>query len=151
VASVAAATDSISLTGREDICWFRSVAEATQCALRAANRRIEDVNFAEVHDCFTIAELCVMEAMGLVERGRSGLAVAEGLTALDGRFPINTSGGLKAKGHPVGATGIAQVCEVVTQLRGEAGDRQVRNARVGLAQNMGGTAGSCVVSLFEAL
>jgi len=149
VAAVAAATDRMALHQRDDISWFRSVAEATQCALRAAGRTIHDVNLAEVHDCFTIAELCAMEALGLVPRGQSGPAVADGLTALGGKFPINTSGGLKAKGHPVGATGIAQVHEIVTQLRGQAAKRQVRNARIGLAQNMGGTAGSCVVTVLE--
>ena len=149
VASVAAATDHMALHQREDITWYRSVAEATQCALRAAGRTLEDVDVAEAHDCFTIAELCVMESMGLVKQGQSGPTVADGMTAIDGEFPINASGGLKSKGHPVGATGVAQICELVTQLRGEAGERQVKDPHVGLAQNMGGTAGSCVVTVVE--
>ena len=151
IAAIAAATDPIALAHREDICWFGAVAEATTCALRAAGRRIEDMDLAEVHDCFTIAELCVMESMGVVGKGESGPAVADGMTAIDGDFPINASGGLKSKGHPVGATGIAQAVEVVTQLRGDAGARQVKDARIGLTQNMGGTAGSCVVSILESL
>jgi acetyl-CoA C-acetyltransferase len=105
---------------------------------------------AEVHDCFTIAEIMVTEALGLVERGRGGRAVEDGLTALGGKFPVNPSGGLKAKGHPVGATGVAQVVEVVKQLRGEAGERQVKGAERGLTQNMGGTGGSALVHIFEA-
>ena len=114
-----------------------------------AGKTIRDMDFAEVHDCFTIAEIMVMEAMGIVEPGQGGPATLAGLTALDGKFPINPSGGLKSKGHPVGATGVAQICEVVTQLRGEAGDRQIKNAKTGLAQNMGGSGGSCVVHILE--
>ena len=149
IAGVGAATDCIALHQRKDLTWFASVAEATKRALGMAKRTLADVDFCEVHDCFTIAELCVMEAMGVVERGQSGPAVMDGLTALGGGFPVNPSGGLKSKGHPVGATGVAQICELVAQLRGEAGQRQVKNARVGLAQNMGGTAGSCVVHVVE--
>jgi acetyl-CoA C-acetyltransferase len=84
-----------------------------------------------------------------VEKGKGGPAVESGLTALGGKFPVNTSGGLKAKGHPVGATGVAQAIEVVKQLRGEAGPRQVKDARVGLTQNMGGSGGTTVVHIFE--
>lgn len=149
IGGIAAGTDALALHQRDEITWFASVAEAAQCALRAAGRTLEDVDLAEVHDCFTIAELCVMEAIGLVEKGQSGPAVLDGLTAADGDFPVNVSGGLKSKGHPVGATGLAQVFEVVSQLRGDAGERQVPNARIGLTQNMGGTAGSCVVSVLE--
>jgi acetyl-CoA C-acetyltransferase len=92
----------------------------------------------------------VTEALGIAEKGKGGRAVEDGLTALGGKFPVNPSGGLKAKGHPVGATGVAQAVEIVKQLRGEAGERQVKNARRGLAQNMGGTGGSSLVHVFEA-
>ena len=109
----------------------------------------EDIDFAEVHDCFTIAEIMVIEALGFAERGKGGTFELEGHTALGGKKPINTSGGLKSKGHPVGATGIAQICELVTQLRGEAGERQVQGARRALAQNMGGSGGSAVVHILE--
>ena len=115
-----------------------------------AGRKVQDIHLFEVHDCFTIAEIMVIEALGLVEKGRGGKAVEEGLTARSGRFPVNPSGGLKAKGHPVGATGVAQAVEIVKQLRGEAMDRQIKGARLGLAQNMGGTGGSSVVHVFEA-
>jgi acetyl-CoA C-acetyltransferase len=103
----------------------------------------------EVHDCFTIAELMVIEELGLVERGKSGEAVSSGMMSMGGKIPVNTSGGLKSKGHPVGATGVAQVIEIVEQLRGSAGDRQVANAKIGMAQNMGGSGGSCVIHILE--
>ncbi|MFA4852843.1 MAG: hypothetical protein WC599_10020, partial [Bacteroidales bacterium] len=109
-----------------------------------------DINFAEVHDCFTIAEIMVMEALGIVEPGQGGPATSAGHTALNGKFPINPSGGLKSKGHPVGATGVAQIYEVVSQLRGTSGKRQIADAKVGMTQNMGGSGGSCVIHILEA-
>jgi acetyl-CoA C-acetyltransferase len=150
IAGSGQATDSIALSSRKDIAWLESTRVAAGKALAMAGRKIEDVDLFEVHDCFTIAEIMVTEALGLVEKGKGGRAVEEGLTARDGRFPVNPSGGLKAKGHPVGATGVAQAVEIVKQLRGDAGDRQVKGARRGLAQNMGGTGGSSVVHVFEA-
>jgi len=102
-----------------------------------------------VHDCFTIAEICVTEALGFFEKGQGGKAVEAGKTRIEGEIPVNPSGGLKSKGHPVGETGIAQIHEIVTQLRGEAGARQVKNAKRGLAQNMGGTGGSALVHILE--
>lgn len=142
------ATDSIALAQREDITWLESTSRAAGKALAMAGKKIEEINVFEVHDCFTIAEICVIEALGLVDKGKGGQAVEAGLTKLDGRFPVNPSGGLKAKGHPVGATGVAQAIEIVKQLRGEAGARQVKGARLGLTQNMGGTGGSSVVHVF---
>jgi acetyl-CoA C-acetyltransferase len=109
----------------------------------------KDIDFAEVHDCFTIAEICVTEALGFFEKGQGGKAVEAGRTQIGGEIPVNTSGGLKAKGHPVGATGVAMIHEVVTQLRQEAGKRQVKNPKRGLAQNMGGTGGSALVHILE--
>jgi len=150
ITGVGQATDSIALSSRKDIAWLSSTQLAAQKALAMAGRKIEEMDLFEVHDCFTIAEIMVTEALGLVEKGRGGRAVEEGLTARDGRFPVNPSGGLKAKGHPVGATGVAQAIEIVKQLRGEAGERQIKGARRGLAQNMGGTGGSSVVHVFEA-
>jgi len=144
------ATDTIALSSRKDITWIESTHLAAQKALAMAGRKIEDIDLFEVHDCFTIAEIMVSEALGIVERGQGGKAVQEGLTSLQGKFPVNPSGGLKAKGHPVGATGVAQAVEVVKQLRGEAGARQVGGAKLGLTQNMGGTGGSSVVHIFEA-
>jgi acetyl-CoA C-acetyltransferase len=143
------ATDTIALSSRREITWIESTYLAAKKAYAMAGKKPEDINVVEVHDCFTIAEICVMEALGLVEKGKGGKAVEEGLTSLQGKIPINTSGGLKAKGHPVGATGVAQAIEVVKQLREEAGPRQVKGARVGLTQNMGGSGGSSIVHIFE--
>jgi acetyl-CoA C-acetyltransferase len=111
----------------------------------------EDVQVAEVHDCFTIAEIIATEDLGFFAPGEGPHAVDEGRTALQGDRPINTSGGLKAKGHPVGASGVGQVIEVFQQLRGEAGDRQLpsNNLEVGLTHNVGGTGGTCVVNILR--
>ncbi len=143
------ATDTIALASRQDITWIQSTYEAARKAYAMAKKTPKEINVVEVHDCFSIAEICVIEALGLVEKGKGGRAVEDGLTALGGRIPVNTSGGLKAKGHPVGATGVAQAIEIVKQLREEAGPRQVKGARVGLTQNMGGSGGSSVVHIFE--
>jgi acetyl-CoA C-acetyltransferase len=151
ISATAQATDTVALHQREDITYLKATAVAAQSALKMAGVKIADIDFAEVHDCFTIAEICILEAMGLVKKGQGGKATRDGLTARDGKFPVNTSGGLKSKGHPVGATGIAQIHEVVTQLRGEAGARQLKKARRGLAQNMGGSGGSAVVHILEVL
>ena len=115
-----------------------------------ANVTPENIDFAEVHDCFTIAEIMIIEDLGFVKKGEGGKATQSGFTAIGGKKPINTSGGLKSKGHPVGATGVAQVVEVVHQLRGESGPRQVKNAKIGLTQNMGGSGGSAVVHIMQA-
>jgi len=143
------ATDTIALSSRREITWIESTFQAAKKAYAMAGKKPEDIDVVEVHDCFTIAEICVMEALGLVEKGKGGKAVEEGLTALQGKIPINASGGLKAKGHPVGATGVAQAIEITKQLRGEAGPRQVKEARVGMTQNMGGSGGSSIVHIFE--
>jgi acetyl-CoA C-acetyltransferase len=151
IAATAVATDTVALHQREDMTWLKSTAVAAERAYKMAGVTPSEVDFAEVHDCFTIAEICVLEALGLVERGQGGKATREGLTARDGKYPVNPSGGLKSKGHPVGATGVAQIHEIVTQLRGEAGKRQLEKARRGLAQNMGGSGGSAVVHILEVL
>jgi acetyl-CoA C-acetyltransferase len=148
VAASAAATDTIGLHDRADIAWLRSTEVAAAKAYAQAGVAPKDLSFCEVHDCFTIAEVMVIEALGLTGRGKGGEAAASGMTALGGRVPVNPSGGLKSKGHPVGATGIAQVREAVLQLRGESGGRQVEGARWGLTQNMGGTGASSVVHIF---
>lgn len=143
------ATDTIALGSRKDITWLEATYQAAKKAYAMADRKPEDMDLIEVHDCFTIAEICVIEALGVVERGKGGKSVEDGMTSLEGNIPVNTSGGLKAKGHPVGATGVAQVVEVVKQLRGEAGKRQVKNARLAMTQNMGGSGGSTLVHIFE--
>ena len=114
-----------------------------------AGRRREDVSLVELHDCFTIAEIVVLESLGLCAPGDGGKQAESGRTALGGALPVNVSGGLKSKGHPVGATGIAQLCELTAQLRGASGKRQVAGAKLGLAQNMGGTGASTVVTVVE--
>jgi acetyl-CoA C-acetyltransferase len=144
------ASDTIQLAQREDLSYIKSTEVAARKALEMAGRKISDINFAEVHDCFTIAEIMVIEALGAVEVGKGGPATMDGLTAVDGKFPVNSSGGLKSKGHPVGATGVAQIVELTKQIRGEADKgRQVKNANIGLAQNMGGSGASSVVHILE--
>ena len=149
IAGIGASTDTIALHQREDMSRLGATERAAEAALKMAGVGIKDVDCIEVHDCFTIAEIMVIEALGIVERGKGGAAARDGLTAFGGKFPVNTSGGLKSKGHPVGATGVAQVIEVTRQLRGESGDRQVKGAKRGLTQNMGGTGGSAVVTVLE--
>jgi len=143
------ATDTIALSSRKDITWLESTFQAAQKAYKMAGKKPKNIDLVEVHDCFTIAEICVTEALGFFDIGKGGEAVQNGLTSLKGKIPVNSSGGLKAKGHPVGATGVAQVIEIVKQLRGEAGQRQVKKARVGMTQNMGGSGGSALVHIFE--
>ncbi|MBZ0264985.1 thiolase domain-containing protein [bacterium] len=145
------ATDSIALHGRDDITTINAAKVASQKALQQAGLSINDIDFAEVHDCFSIAELIVLESIGVFEPGKAGAAILDGYTARDGKFPVNPSGGLKSKGHPVGATGVAQIVELTKQLRGTAENgRQLANAKRGLAQNMGGTGGSSTVHILEA-
>jgi acetyl-CoA C-acetyltransferase len=143
------ATSAMALADRRDLAFLDAVQLAGNRAYEMARLGPRDIHVAEVHDCFAIAELCALEALCFTERGRAGEATRSGETALGGRIPINTSGGLKSKGHPVGATGVAQVIEIVEQLRGDAGDRQVKDAAIGLTQNMGGSGASSVVHIFE--
>jgi acetyl-CoA C-acetyltransferase len=112
-----------------------------------AGVRPQDIQFAELHDCFTIAEIIASEDLGFAARGCGGPYAMAGHTSLKGERPINTSGGLKSKGHPVGATGVAQICDLMQQIRGEAGERQVARHSLGLAQNLGGSGATCVVSI----
>lgn len=108
-----------------------------------------DIDLAEVHDCFTIAEIMAIEDLGFCKKGEGGKLTEEGETSLNGRIPINTSGGLKGKGHPVGATGIAQAVEMVSQLRGEAGKRQIDGVEMGVIHNVGGSGGTAVVHVLK--
>ncbi len=138
-----------ALHQREDMTSLRSAVLASREAFMQANLTANDVDFAEVHDCFTIAELISLEDIGLFERGRAVKATRDGLTKLNGQIPINPSGGLKSKGHPVGATGVGQIVEVFEQLNGKAGKRQVKDAKIGLTHNVGATGGSCAVHIFR--
>lgn len=151
ILGIAQASDSVPLDRKEDITTFPAVRRAAQKAYGMAGMGPRDIRFAELHDCFTIAEIVALEDLGFVERGQGGPYSSEGRTALRGEKPINPSGGLKSKGHPVGATGAAQICDVVQQIRCEAGDRQVPDSSVGLAQNLGGSGGTCVVTILGAL
>jgi len=143
------ASAPMALHDRKEISFLDSVQKSAERAYEMAGIGPGEIQFAEVHDCFAIAEICCIEALGLVEKGRGGKAAPEGFTALGGRVPVNTSGGLKSKGHPVGATGVAQAIELCEQLRGAAGERQVADARIGLCQNMGGSGASSVVHILE--
>jgi acetyl-CoA C-acetyltransferase len=149
VRGVGQASDALALEDKADITTFPAVRAAAQKAYRMAGIGPLEVDFAEVHDCFTIAELIALEDLGFVERGCAGPYTLEGRTAFGGERPINASGGLKSKGHPVGATGVAQIVEVVEQIRGECGERQLAQARVGLTQNLGGSGASAVVGVFS--
>jgi acetyl-CoA C-acetyltransferase len=134
---------------KRDVLKFEGCAQAWSRALDSAGIALADLSFVETHDCFTIAELIEYEAMGLVGEGQGARAVAEGWTAKDGRLPVNPSGGLKAKGHPIGATGVSMHALAAMQLTAKAGDMQVKNARLGGIFNMGGTAVANYVSILE--
>ena len=144
-------SDTLALHSRRDICTLDATVHAAKMAYKQANVTPRDIDLAEVHDCFTIAEICAIEDLGFVKKGEGGKAIENNITTLDGQIPINTSGGLKAKGHPVGATGVAQIVEIVEQLRGEAGKRQVKDAKIGLAHNVGGSGATAVIHILEAM
>ena len=149
IAASVQTSDTLALHDRRDICTMDSVLLAARKAYARAGLRPEDINVAEVHDAFTIGEILAIEDLGFAEKGKGGKAAESGETAIGGRTPVNTSGGLKARGHPIGATGIAQIIEIVEQLRGNAGARQVKDARIGLAQSVGGTGATAVVNILE--
>jgi acetyl-CoA C-acetyltransferase len=135
--------------GKRDVLKFEGCAKAWQQALSEGGITLGDLSLVETHDCFTIAELIEYEAMGLVLEGRGATAIKDGLTTKDGRLPVNPSGGLKAKGHPIGATGVSMHALAAMQLTGTAGDMQVPNARLAGIFNMGGTAVANYVSILE--
>jgi acetyl-CoA C-acetyltransferase len=145
------ASDTLPLHGRNDICTFESTTYAARMAYKRANIEPSKIDVAEVHDCFTIAEILAIEDLGFVKKGDGGKAIDNKITTLDGKIPVNPSGGLKAKGHPVGATGVAQIGEIVLQLRGEADKRQAKDAKIGLTHNVGAGGASCVVNILEAM
>lgn len=147
ILTVVQTSDPVALAEKTDITTFPAVAAAARQAYAAASVGPREIDFAELHDCFTIAEIVASEDVGFVAKGDGGRFAEAGCSARNGKIPINSTGGLKSKGHPVGATGVAQICDVVAQLRGEAGDCQVPKHRLGLAQNLGGSGATCVVSL----
>lgn len=143
------ASDTLALSSRESLTELKATRIAAQKAYERAGIRPSDVDFAEVHDCFTIAEILAIEDLGFFKKGEGGLASEKGKTSLRGKIPINPSGGLKAKGHPVGATGVAQAVEAYMQLMGLADKRQVKNARIGLTHNVGGSGATAVVTIYK--
>lgn len=149
VKASAQASDTIALHSRSDITTLTATKVAASKACKMAGLTPKDIDFAEAHDCFTIAEICAIEDLGFFKKGEGGRASELGLTALDGDIPINPSGGLKACGHPVGATGVHQIYELVLQLRKEAGKRQVEGAKIGLAHNVGGSGATAVVHILS--
>jgi len=144
-------SDTLALHGRRDICTLDASVHAAKKAYEQSHKKPADIDVAEVHDCFTIAEICAIEDLGFVKKGEGGKAIDNKITTRDGSLPVNTSGGLKAKGHPVGATGVAQIIEIVLQLQGRAEKRQIKDARIGLAHNVGGSGATCVIHIMEAI
>jgi acetyl-CoA C-acetyltransferase len=134
---------------KRDILKFDGCALGWRRALDKSGLGLDDLSFVETHDCFTVAELIEYEAMGLTAEGQGARAIKEGWTQKDGKLPVNPSGGLKAKGHPIGATGVSMHALTAMQLTGTAGDLQVKNARLGGVFNMGGTAVANYVSILE--
>jgi acetyl-CoA C-acetyltransferase len=150
VLGVSQASDFVALDQKADITSFPAVRRAAEKAYRMAGVTAEAIEFAEIHDCFTIAEIIAIEDLGFVKKGEGGPFSFAGNTALTGKLPVNTSGGLKSKGHPVGATGVAQLCDLALQIRCEAGERQIPRHSLGLAQNLGGSGATCVVTILGA-
>jgi acetyl-CoA C-acetyltransferase len=148
VAGSGAATDRLALHDRDDLTRLEATRRAGRSALQEAGTAIEAVDVAEVHDCFTIAEILAIEDLGLVEKGQGGEATREGVTDVGGTVVVNPSGGLKGKGHPLGATGVAQVAEIHDQLTGRA-HTPVDDAARGLAHNVGGSGATCAVHVLE--
>ncbi|MDP3065309.1 MAG: thiolase domain-containing protein [Methanobacteriaceae archaeon] len=148
VKASAQASGTIALHDRKDITTIDSTVHAAKTAYKMAGMEPKDIQAVEVHDCFSINGLLAIEDLGFVEKGQGGPALEEGLTQKDGKIPVNPSGGLKSRGHPLGATGIAQTAEIVWQLRGEAGKRQIDGIEVGMTHNIGGTGGTAAVHIF---
>src|SRR5260370_11420707 len=138
VLGISQTSDYVALDENADITTFRAVQTSAEKAYKMAGLKSSDIQFAEIHDCFTIAEIVAIEDLGFVKKGEGGPYTLAGRTCINGELPVNTSGGLKSKGHPVGATGGGQICDVVQQIRGEAGERQVQRSKIGLGQQHGG-------------
>ncbi len=151
VAGHGGSTDRLSVFQRDDVTSINSSVVAAKRAYKMASVKPEDIDVAEVHDCFTIAEIIAYEDLGFCPKGKGGKLLEEGQTEIGGKIPVNPSGGLKSKGHPVGATGTGQIYEIVNQLRGsvEKKNRQVSGAEIGLTHNTGGSGGTTVVHILK--
>jgi acetyl-CoA C-acetyltransferase/acetyl-CoA acyltransferase len=149
VLGVGAGTDRLALFRRDDFATLMATTFAARQAYDMAGLKPKDISLAEVHDCFTIAEIMAYEDLGFCQKGDGGKLIEEGATQIDGRIPVNASGGLKAKGHPIGATGVGQIYEITNQLRGKVDKRtrQVHDARIGLAHNVGGSGATATVHI----
>jgi len=149
IVASAQASDTIALHDRKSLTKMRATEVASRKAYEMAKVTTKDIDIVELHDCFTIAEVIATEDLGFFNKGEGGKAAADGRTALNAEISVNTSGGLKACGHPVGATGIKQAVEVTWQLRGQADKRQVKDAEIGLTHNVGGSGATCVVHILK--
>jgi len=142
-------TDSIDLYNRKNITTMPAVVKAARKAFKISGINQKNIHVAEVHDCFTIAELIQLEDLGFCQKGMGKKLIEDGSIEIGGAIPVNPSGGLKAKGHPIGATGVSQAVEIIKQLKGECGKRQVIDAEIGLCCNVGGSGASSIVSIFS--
>jgi acetyl-CoA C-acetyltransferase len=147
----AVATDTLSVHDRRDPLWLQAAEDSSRRAYRQAGVGPADIDFFELHDAFTIMSALSLESNGFAERGKGTWLARDGEIGLDGKIPVTTRGGLKARGHPVGATGLYQIVEAVQQLRTEAGENQVKNARLGMTQNIGGSGATIITHIFERL
>ena len=149
IKAFAQASDTMSLHDRSDLTGFDTTKIAARKSFEMAGLEVKDIDFAEVHDCFTIAEIIAIEDMGFFKKGEGGKVTLDGETDRNGHFPVNNSGGLKAKGHPIGATGVSQIVEVFKQLSGIAGKRQLDDVSLGMTQNLGGSGSTIVCHILE--
>jgi acetyl-CoA C-acetyltransferase len=149
IAGAGVATDTLRLGDRKSLTSILSAKEAAKIAYKMAGLEPANIDVATVHDCFTIAEIIAYEDLGFCEKGEGGRLIQAKETYVGGRIPVNVDGGLKSKGHPIGATGVSMAVEITKQLRGEAGERQVKNAEIGLAHNVGGTGQVAAVHIFR--
>jgi acetyl-CoA acetyltransferase len=143
------ATDTMSIGNRRTLTALQATEIAAKRAYEMCGIRPSDVDVATVHDCFTIAEILAYEDLGFCSKGDGWKLIDEGETHMDGRIPVNLDGGLKSKGHPIGATGVSMAVEITKQLRGEADNHQVRNAEIGLTHNVGGSGQIVAVHIFR--
>ena len=149
VMGVGMGAENTNLPYKKSFTSLESTVRAADEAYKMAGIEGKQVDIVECHDCFTITEILNIEDLGIVKKGEGGPAVKDGYTMIDGEKPVNMSGGLKAKGHPIGATGVGQAVEIITQMRGEAGERQVKKADIGITHTLGGSPAICAVNVFE--